>query len=188
MRKLAIIGPRFVNRDGSILLQDNARPNAVRRTLHKIQGLNLERLCHPPYSPDLAPTHYYLFQALDIFLQGKNFTCEEARTSICEFITSCFLEFLSAGSYPPAPAPAAPYGAPPAPYGAPAAPYGAPAAPYGAPASPYGAPAAPYGAPAPSPFGAPSPYGAPAYGGVASPMVRRDVVCPNESYLDYGYK
>ena len=33
---------------------------------------------HPPYSPDLSPTDYNLFQNLDNFLQGKIFNSQQA--------------------------------------------------------------------------------------------------------------
>ena len=38
-------------------------------------------ILHPPYSPDLAPSDYYLFQSLQNFLNGKTFNDDEAEKS-----------------------------------------------------------------------------------------------------------
>ena len=35
-------------------------------------------MLHPPYSPNLAPSDYYLFRSLQSFLNGKNFNGDEA--------------------------------------------------------------------------------------------------------------
>ena len=39
--------------------------------------LSFELLPHPPYSPDLAPSDYYLFVDLKKMLQGKRFYSNE---------------------------------------------------------------------------------------------------------------
>ncbi|EYB85730.1 hypothetical protein Y032_0292g1585 [Ancylostoma ceylanicum] len=65
MRKLAIKHQRLVTRDKPILLRDNARPHVAKATLLKLQEMELETLCHPAYSPDLAPTDYHFFQAYE---------------------------------------------------------------------------------------------------------------------------
>ena len=39
----------------------------------KLHELHLELLPHPPYSPDLAPSDYWLFADLKRMLQGKRF-------------------------------------------------------------------------------------------------------------------
>jgi len=46
-------------------------------------------LPHPPYSPDLAPSDYYLFRSLQNALNGKKFTSDE---DIKLFIESFFAE------------------------------------------------------------------------------------------------
>lgn len=48
--ELAIDQPRLIKTDISILLKDNARPHISKRTLHRLQDLNLGVLCHSPYS------------------------------------------------------------------------------------------------------------------------------------------
>ena len=59
------------------LLQDNARVHTAKVTMAKLQNLGLQIVEHPPYSPDLAPSDYYLFKNLKIFLQGKHYTTKE---------------------------------------------------------------------------------------------------------------
>jgi histone-lysine N-methyltransferase SETMAR len=98
MGMLAIKKPRLVNRDKPILLQDNARPHVAKTTLLKLQELDLETLCHPPYSPDLAPTDYHFFQALDHFLQGKIFNSKQAvENAFSDFIATRSPDFYAAG-------------------------------------------------------------------------------------------
>ena len=53
---------------------DNARPHLVDDVL---VGNGLERLPHPPYSPDLAPSDFFLFGYLKKMLEGKNFESDE---------------------------------------------------------------------------------------------------------------
>ena len=49
---------------------DNARPHIVPG---KIDELEMTRLPHPPYSPDLAPSDFFLFGYLKNMLQGTSF-------------------------------------------------------------------------------------------------------------------
>ena len=43
----------------------------------KLDSLGYELLPHPPYSPDMAPSDYYLFPNLKRWLQGKRFHSNE---------------------------------------------------------------------------------------------------------------
>ena len=43
----------------------------------KLNELSFELLPHPPYSPNLAPSNYYLFADLKKMLQGKRFYSKE---------------------------------------------------------------------------------------------------------------
>lgn len=57
-----------------ILLQhDNARPHIAKQTQGVIRAKNWEVLPHPPYSPDLAPSDFYLFGPMKDFMRGKNY-------------------------------------------------------------------------------------------------------------------
>ena len=60
-------------RDGSRKVKlhcDNAPPHRIDRELAM---LNIPRVPHPPYSPDLAPCDFYLFGFLKMMLEGRNF-------------------------------------------------------------------------------------------------------------------
>lgn len=49
---------------------DNARPHL---TFEKLTKLGMNRLEHPPYSPDLAPPNFFLFGYLKKLLEVQNF-------------------------------------------------------------------------------------------------------------------
>ncbi|GBM72519.1 hypothetical protein AVEN_263464-1 [Araneus ventricosus] len=61
--------PGMLN-DGVILLHDNARPHTARKTQELLQKFKWEVWSHPPYSPDLAPSDYFLFPELKEHLSG----------------------------------------------------------------------------------------------------------------------
>ncbi|GFV36514.1 putative DD34D transposase [Trichonephila clavipes] len=61
--------PELVNRRGIVFHQDNAWPHASVVTHQNLWKLGWEVLMHPPYSPDLAPSDYHLFLALENFLR-----------------------------------------------------------------------------------------------------------------------
>jgi histone-lysine N-methyltransferase SETMAR len=55
------------------LLHDNAPAH----TSVAVQCCGLQELNHPSYSPDLAPSDYFLFSKLKSDLRGKKFTSDE---------------------------------------------------------------------------------------------------------------
>ena len=61
----------------TILLHDNARPHVAQVVKASLQELEWKVLQHPPYSPDLAPTDYYLFRSLSNHMRGVTFDNEE---------------------------------------------------------------------------------------------------------------
>jgi len=70
-------------------LHDNARPHVSRLTTQKIDELGWTIVPHPPYSPDMAPTDFYLFRSLANFMRGKIFSeAEEIRTELEKFFCS----------------------------------------------------------------------------------------------------
>ena len=69
--------PALANRKGIVFHHDNARPHTSMATRKKLLELGWEVMCHPPYSPDLAPSDYHLFRSLQNFLNGKNFIDDE---------------------------------------------------------------------------------------------------------------
>jgi histone-lysine N-methyltransferase SETMAR len=58
---------------GVLFLQDNAPAHKSHVTMQKLGEIGFELLPHPPYSPDLAPSDYYLFPQLKKFLKGTKF-------------------------------------------------------------------------------------------------------------------
>ena len=55
------------------LLHENAKPHVARSTVAKLHEINLPTLPHAPYSPDKAPSDFYLFSSLKSFFVGKTF-------------------------------------------------------------------------------------------------------------------
>ena len=53
-------------------------------TMVKLNELKYELFEHPPYSPDLAPSDYYLFRNLKQFLRGKRFSSNEEAIAAVE--------------------------------------------------------------------------------------------------------
>ena len=59
---------------GIFLQHDNAPAHTSKRTLEEFEKLRIETLPHPPYSPDLAPSDYWLFSEMKKPLRGKRFS------------------------------------------------------------------------------------------------------------------
>lgn len=97
-QKLQLKHPALVNRRGPILLHDNARPHVARMTHQKLFQLGIETLPHPPYSPDLSPTDFHFFRALDLFLKEKRFRQQDdVENTFQQFIDSRALNFYKKG-------------------------------------------------------------------------------------------
>ncbi|GFU42902.1 histone-lysine N-methyltransferase SETMAR [Trichonephila clavipes] len=69
--------PALANRRGDVFKKDNARTHTSVLTRHNLWELDWEILMHPPYSPDLAPSDYHLFLALQNFLSDKKLGSRE---------------------------------------------------------------------------------------------------------------
>jgi histone-lysine N-methyltransferase SETMAR len=87
-------------RGGVVFLDGNARPHRARVTNALIERLGWDRLNHPPYSPDLAPSDFHLFRSLEQFLRGKEFrNIGEVRRALQEFFDSKNAEFYRRGIF-----------------------------------------------------------------------------------------
>ena len=62
---------------GVLLLHDNAPVHKCRVAQAAIRDCGFEQLNHPPYSPDLAPSDYYLFRNLKSHLRGTRFSDDD---------------------------------------------------------------------------------------------------------------
>jgi len=67
----------YSRHDKIILLHDNARPHVAAPVKTYLETLNWEVLPHPPYSPDIAPSDYYLFRSMTHGLSEQHFTSYE---------------------------------------------------------------------------------------------------------------
>ncbi|KOX75206.1 Histone-lysine N-methyltransferase SETMAR [Melipona quadrifasciata] len=76
----------LANRRGVVFHHDYARPHVVLAVRQKLLQFDWDVLPHPPYSPDLAPSDYYLFLSLKNSLRGKSFKCiSEIKTHLDEY-------------------------------------------------------------------------------------------------------
>ena len=60
-----------------ILQQDNAWPHVAKSVKTYLKTLKWEALPHPPYSPDVAPSDYYLFRSMAHGLADQQFRSYE---------------------------------------------------------------------------------------------------------------
>jgi [histone H3]-lysine36 N-dimethyltransferase SETMAR len=92
--------PSLVNRKGVLILQDNARPHVSKETRQKMEQLKWELLPHPPYSPDIAPSDFHLFQSLSHHLANKHYRDRnDIEIDIAEFFMSKPTRFYHDGIY-----------------------------------------------------------------------------------------
>ena len=70
--------PQFEQRhEKVILLHDNARPHVAKPVKTYLETLKWNVLPHPPYSPDIAPSDYYLFRSMAHGLADQQFRSYE---------------------------------------------------------------------------------------------------------------
>lgn len=91
--------PEWEHRHSKLILQqDNAKPHTSRVVKTYLDGQNWEVLAHPPYSPDIAPSDYYLFRSMQSALQDVRFTSYDSiRNWLVEWIASKDGDFFRQG-------------------------------------------------------------------------------------------
>ncbi|XP_071083831.1 histone-lysine N-methyltransferase SETMAR-like [Haliotis cracherodii] len=83
--RTAILAKRRGKMTKGVLLQhDNARVHTCRLAVAAVKRNGLKVLPHPPYSPDLAPSDYFLFPNLKKELRGRHFRSDDERTTAME--------------------------------------------------------------------------------------------------------
>lgn len=83
---------------GILLLQDNAPPHTSNLTTAALHDLNFAAIAHPPYSPDLSPSDYWLFGPMKNYLRGKNYGNLSALSSaISQWIKATPIDFFREG-------------------------------------------------------------------------------------------
>lgn len=60
-----------------IFHQDNASSHKARKTMATLASCGFELMDHPRYSPDLAPSDFYLFPQLKKTLMGRRFSSDD---------------------------------------------------------------------------------------------------------------
>ena len=58
---------------GVLLLHDKAPVHMSAKSQAAIQQCGFQQLSHPPYSPDLAPSDYFLFRVVKNFFRVNDF-------------------------------------------------------------------------------------------------------------------
>ena len=89
----------LVNRKHVLLHQSNAPPYVAQTTKQKITELEaIELLPQPAYSPDFAPSDYYLFRSMVYYLQGRRFqNVDDVEVGITKFFASKSKEWCMRG-------------------------------------------------------------------------------------------
>jgi len=70
-------------RRGVLLLHDNAPAHTSAVATSAVAECSYELLLHPPYSPDLAPSDFYLFPLVKEHLSDNPAGCHSIRTNQC---------------------------------------------------------------------------------------------------------
>jgi histone-lysine N-methyltransferase SETMAR len=71
-----------------IIHADSARPHTARKTFKFCRDNRLEMAPHPSYSPDLAPSDFFLFRHVKYVLEGAEFPSEETLLAAIQRILS----------------------------------------------------------------------------------------------------
>ena len=70
--------------------QDNARPHVSKQAKNLLGELGWKHMIHPPYSPDIDLSDFYLFSALQLYLKGAIFNLPKVIIlEVDDFFSSC---------------------------------------------------------------------------------------------------
>ncbi|PIC12867.1 hypothetical protein B9Z55_028109 [Caenorhabditis nigoni] len=79
LRNLKKAVDRSALKDKKVYSQhDNARPHVSKQVKQELMGYGWNVLPHPPYSPDLAPSEYWLFGDMSRAFEGRSFNSRGA--------------------------------------------------------------------------------------------------------------
>ena len=78
---------------GVLLQLDNARPHTSEATVSAIRSLGFQTVQHPPYSPDLAPSDYWLFGPMKEHLRGRHFATIQSLASSIQQKKKIIIDF-----------------------------------------------------------------------------------------------
>ena len=66
----------------AVLQHNKARPQTVNKTLETIRDLKMELLEHPPYSLNLVPGDFYMFEPLDVAIRRVHASNDEVKNTM----------------------------------------------------------------------------------------------------------
>jgi [histone H3]-lysine36 N-dimethyltransferase SETMAR len=90
--------PWLINQNRIYLQHDNSKPHTSKIISTKIKEFGWKKIDHPPYSPDIAPSDYYLFRSMSHYLKDKSFsTREEIEMSLLDYFSSKSQDFYKNG-------------------------------------------------------------------------------------------
>ncbi|GFW18878.1 mariner Mos1 transposase [Trichonephila clavipes] len=90
--------PRGVTSQGVVFHHDNTKPHTSLVTRQKLLELGWDVLPHSPYSPDLAPSDYFLFRSLRNSLNGKSFNNDDdVKSYLIQFFANKNQKFYERG-------------------------------------------------------------------------------------------
>ena len=83
---------------GILFQQDNARVHTCKIAMDAVERNGYELIPHPAYSPDLAPSDYFLFTNLKKDIRGRHFRSnEEVVAAVEEWVRDKDSGFFSSG-------------------------------------------------------------------------------------------
>ena len=83
---------------GVLLQQDNARVHTCKAAMDAVERNGYELIPHPAYSPDLAPSDFFLFPNLKKDIRGLHYRSdEEVVTAVEEWVNGKDPDFFSSG-------------------------------------------------------------------------------------------
>jgi histone-lysine N-methyltransferase SETMAR len=74
----------YYKKKKTIFHQNNALAHKTVLAMEKLRDLHYELLEHPPYSPDLAPSDFFLFPKHKLFLAGQRFSWNQEANAAVE--------------------------------------------------------------------------------------------------------
>ena len=82
-------------RQNLILHFDNARPHVSKKVMEYLKSHNMERAPQPPYSPDIAPSDFFLFGYVKGLLAGRSFqSADELFSAVMKILSEISEETL----------------------------------------------------------------------------------------------
>jgi len=79
----------LANRKDVVFHHDNVKSHTALKTKQKLKSFDWEIIQHQPYSPNIAPSDYYLFRSLQNNLDGQ---CFDSMGDIQKYLEDFFAQ------------------------------------------------------------------------------------------------